>query len=104
MFHAYAAIRVFDEWEAVWGGNNNRVVKVDALQNQSGAFQTGLHLNVYRNSSLNPNGNYPDAFSSAPYIGNNVEGSAGNAIQQIEDDFFNNRLLRACWGIKYCLR
>jgi hypothetical protein len=85
LFHAWAAILMFEEFEDVFGRDNPRIVKVDAQQMTS--WQTTKHLEVYRDPSLNPSGTFPDAFTVAPYVGHDVNGGASNAVQQIRNTF-----------------
>lgn len=68
-FHVYAAVRMFERFESVWGTNNSRLVKVIAGQSVN-TWMTGVHLAALENSVINPNGTRPTVYAIAPYFGN----------------------------------
>ncbi|MGE5557271.1 MAG: hypothetical protein ACM3WV_01525, partial [Bacillota bacterium] len=82
-YHTYAAVRVFEQFERVFGVNSPRIVKV--LAGQTGnAWMAALHLDALNNSTINPNGITANAYSIAPYFGHNVQGGDANAISQLQ--------------------
>ncbi len=83
-FHAWAALRVFEETEDVFGAGNPRLVRIDAIHT-GGNTHIADHLVVYDSPVHNPRGIYPDAFSPAPYFGHSVDGAAGNAVSLLHD-------------------
>ena len=73
-FHAWACIRIYDEVEKVFGKNSNRIVKVCSGWTINYTL-TITHINVFKNTSLNPTGQKPDCYAIAPYISiNNSDG------------------------------
>lgn len=81
-FHAWAALRVFEEMEDVFGKNNPRLVRIDAIH-IGGSIAD--HVLVYNSAEHNPRGLYPDAISPAPYFGHKVNGSASDAVSKLHD-------------------
>ncbi len=73
-FHAWAAIRVFEQMDEVFGSNNPKIIKMDAYQGVSPTYQIFQHLEIYNNPLHNPKNIYPTAFSPAPYFGSAVNG------------------------------
>jgi fibronectin type 3 domain-containing protein len=82
-FQAYAAIRLWDRFEAVFGQDSPRLVKVLAGQ-QGNTWLTGVHADVVNTSSYNPNGTQPDAYAVAPYFGHSAS-SIGELDADIQD-------------------
>lgn len=81
-FHVYAAVRLFERFEAVWGATNPRLIKVVCGQSVN-TWMTGVHLAALGNSVINPNNIRPTAYGIAPYFGSGqttIEGLA-NAVQ-----------------------
>jgi hypothetical protein len=66
-FHSWAAIHMFEDWEQVWGKDNPRTIKVDALQ-RANSSQIDSHLAIYNSTVYNINSTYPDGFAIAPYV------------------------------------
>jgi len=83
-FHAWAALRLFETAEDVFGVGNPRIIKIDAYQAVVPS-QISDHYTVYKNTSLNPREIYPDAFAPAPYFGNGLDGSSST----IENDLIH---------------
>lgn len=81
-FHSWAAIRVFEAMEEVFGQDNPRIIKIDAYQSVS-VGQISEHLSVYKTALYNPKGIFPDAISPAPYFGGGVNGAASDLKQQL---------------------
>lgn len=80
-FHVYAAVRLFERFEVVWGADNPRLVKVVSGQAVN-TWMTGVHLEALADSTINPNGTKATAYGIAPYFGNgatNIE-EAGQAV------------------------
>jgi len=88
-FHAWAALRVFEDMDAVFGPGATRVVRVDATQT-GGTQNLTDHFAIYDDQSRNPLGIYPDAISPAPYFGHNVDGSSGSAVAQLYGDLVSS--------------
>ncbi len=83
-YQAYAAIRLWEAFESVFGKDNPRLVKVLAGQ----AANPGLaqkHWSVIDDPSLNPNGTRPNAYAIAPYFyeanGGDIEGTVLERIR-----------------------
>jgi hypothetical protein len=81
-YHVYAAIRHFERFEAVFGANHPRLVKVLAGQSGNSAV-CGHHVSVLGNSTVNPNGVTVNAYAIAPYIGSGIDGAAADAVDQL---------------------
>lgn len=85
MFHAWAAIRVFDDFEDVFGVGSDRLFRVSAVQT-TGGWQINKHLEVYRNSTYNPNGTFPDGFAGTFYVGGTtINGADTNLAAVLQD-------------------
>ncbi len=67
-YQAYAAIRLWDAFEQVFGKNSPRVVKVLAGQATNPGMATWLHWPVIEDKRFNPSGVRPDVYAIAPYI------------------------------------
>ena len=67
-YQAYAAIRLWDAFEQVFGKNSPRVVKVLAGQATNPGMATWLHWPVIEDRRFNPSGVRPDVYAIAPYI------------------------------------
>lgn len=83
-YHAWAALRVFEEMEDVFGAGSPRLMRIDAYHVGSG---TGLndHMYIYDSPEHNPRGILPDAFCPAPYFGHSLDGAAASAVQDMYD-------------------
>ena len=81
-FHAWAALKMYRAMEDVFGSGSPRLVKIDAYQAVVPSQITD-HLKIYDNPGYNPDGLYPDAFSPAPYFGNDVDGSDQNMKDEL---------------------
>lgn len=68
-FHVYAAVRMFERFNAVWGADSTRLVRVLAGQSVN-TWMTGKHIEALGDSQINPNGVQADVYSIAPYFGN----------------------------------
>ena len=105
-YHAWAAIRLFRAAELVFGVDSPRVVKVLATHTAN-AWIAGQHLQVLRDSKLNPWGVKATAIATAPYFGHKVEGTDPDAIEQLRlairksaDDSARHRKLADEAGLK----
>jgi len=87
-FHAWAALRIFEEMEAVFGAGTPRLVKIDAYHS-GGQQHLSDHLNIYDNPNHNPQGIYPDAFSPAPYFGHGQDGASGTIVADLATAVLN---------------
>lgn len=81
-FHAWAAIRLFEDAAEVFGPGNPRIVRIDAYQAVVPS-QIIDHYSVYKDETLNPLGLFPDAFAPAPYFGNGVNGGSSGAVNAL---------------------
>lgn len=92
-FHAWAALQLFEAVEDVFGPDNPRIVRIDAYQAVVPG-QIAEHYSVYKDTDLNPRGIYPNAFSPAPYFGNNENGSDSEIIDKLKtgDNGIYNRV------------
>lgn len=73
-FHAWAALRLFEAVEDVFGAGNPRIMRMDAYQAVVPS-QINDHYAIYQTAQYNPQGIYPDAFCPAPYVGNGLNGA-----------------------------
>lgn len=96
-FHAWAAIRLFEDAEEVFGPGNPRIVKIDAYQAVVPS-QIIDHYSVYKDETLNPLGLFPDAFAPAPYFGNGVNGGSSVAVDELISG--NNGILSRTSSLK----
>ncbi len=87
-YHIYRAVQHFENFNAVFGTNSARVVKVLAGQAANPAIARH-HLACLASAVCNPNGVTVDAYAIAPYLGNGINGSDTNAIDQLRDDITN---------------
>jgi hypothetical protein len=81
-YHVYAAVRLFHQFDTVFGTDSPRVVKVLAGQS-SNSWITGQHLEALADPKINPLGVKADAYAIAPYFGHDVDGAAGDAPAQL---------------------
>lgn len=81
-FHVYRAVRLFAQFDAVFGAANPRVVRVISGQSVN-TYLTGIHLAALADATINPTGMTPDAYAIAPYFGHDVDGNAGDAVSQL---------------------
>lgn len=85
-FHVYAAVRMFERFEGVWGVDNTRLVKVIAGQAVN-TWMTGVHVAALDNQVINPSGIKPTVYGIAPYFGNGTSSidDLGPAVQTAID-------------------
>ena len=81
-YHAWAAVRVFRAADVVFGEGSKRVVRVLATQSAN-SWIAGQHLQVMRDAKCNPWYVKADAIATAPYFGHDVDGAAGDAVEQM---------------------
>jgi hypothetical protein len=77
------AVRVFKQFESVFGGSNPRLITVLAGQSVN-TWLTGLHLKALADPKINPDGIKPRAYAIAPYFGHSLDGSVAGAITQLQ--------------------
>jgi hypothetical protein len=81
-YQTYQSVRAFEAFEAVFGKNSPRVVKVLAGQ----AAYTGpceAQLAALKDSKINPNGTQPTAYAVAPYFkGNSADELQSSGIPE----------------------
>jgi len=76
--YVYGAVRLFEQFESVFGKNSPRLVKVLAGQaGWDGPCQ--VHMLALKNTTLNPNGTMPTVYAVAPYFG-------GTSIAALQND------------------
>lgn len=66
--YVYGSVRLFEQFESVFGTDNARLVKV--LSGQAawdGPCQ--VHMAALQNATINPNGTMPSVYAIAPYFG-----------------------------------
>jgi hypothetical protein len=80
-FHVYAAVRLFEHFEAVWGAGNPRLEKVISGQSVN-TWITGVHLAALQNATINPNNVQATAYAIAPYFGSADSSSVNTAIDR----------------------
>ncbi len=86
-FHVYAAVRLFEHFEAVWGADNPRLVNVIAGQSVN-TYLTSIHLEALSDATINPEGTSADVYAIAPYFGHeasSIEDLEGDVLGAIED-------------------
>ncbi|MGE5558930.1 MAG: hypothetical protein ACM3WV_10020, partial [Bacillota bacterium] len=89
LYHVYAAVRVFEQFERVFGTNSPRIVKVLAGQ-QGNAWMAGLHLDALSNTTINPSHITANAYAIAPYFGHDIpNGAASDAVTQLRDAIYS---------------
>ena len=84
-YHVYAAMKHFENFDKVFGKNNNQVVKVIAAF--SGWDGIAQHMvSVLDDKKVNPNGVKADALAVAPYFGHNVNGNDAEWAKKMRED------------------
>jgi hypothetical protein len=81
-YHVYAAVRMFHQFDLVFGTPSGRVVKVLSGQSAN-PWITGVHLQALADPTINPLGVKADAYAIAPYFGRDVDGNSADAITQL---------------------
>jgi hypothetical protein len=81
-YHVYAAVRLFHQFDLVFGTPSRRVVKVLAGQSPN-VWMTGVHLAALADPTINPLAVKADAYAIAPYFGDEVDGNAADAMAQL---------------------
>ncbi len=106
-YHVYDAVRVFEQFEAVFGENNPRVVKVIAGQTGN-TWMTQLHIDALGDPDINPNGVTADAYATAQYFGHSLNGNDGSAITALRsamegavDDVAGQSAIVAAAGLRF---
>jgi hypothetical protein len=65
--YVYGSIRLFEQFESVFGKSNPRLVKV--LSGQAGwDGPCQSHMRALQNTIINPNGTMPTVYAIAPYF------------------------------------
>jgi hypothetical protein len=81
-YYVYASVRVYEAFEAVFGKNSPRLVKVLAGQ----AAWTGpcdAHMLALENSTINPKGTLPTVYAIAPYFGGKTTTELSSALPTV---------------------
>jgi hypothetical protein len=81
-YHVYAAVRVFAQFDKVFGATGAQLVKVLAGQTDNN-WMTGIHIAALGDAKINPLHVTANAYAVAPYFGHGVNGNAGDAITQL---------------------
>jgi hypothetical protein len=81
-YHVYAAVRVFEQFDRVFGADSPRLVKVIGgfVDN---SWLAGVHLKALHDPVINPHGVKASAYAIAPYFGHGVDGRAATAAQDL---------------------
>lgn len=82
-YHVYRAIRIFEQFDAVFGADDPHIVKVIAGQAVN-TWLTGIHLAALQDATVNPSGMAVDAYAIAPYFGHDVDGNGADALPQLQ--------------------
>jgi hypothetical protein len=81
-YHVYAAVRLFQQFDAVFGADSPRLVKV--LAGQSGnTWMTRLHLAALADRRINPHRVKVRAYAIAPYFGHDIDGRRDDAPEKL---------------------
>jgi hypothetical protein len=83
-YHVYAAVRVFAQFDRVFGAQSPRLVKVLAGQAEN-SWLTGVHLAALKDPRINPDGVAASAYAIAPYFGRDVDGAAPDALDRLRE-------------------
>jgi hypothetical protein len=76
--YVYGAVRLFDQFESVFGKNSPRLVKV--LSGQAGwDGPCQSHMRALKNQVINPNGTMPTVYAIAPYF-------SGTSVAELRKD------------------
>lgn len=76
--YVYGAVRLFEQFESVFGNGSPRLVKVLSGQaGRDGVCQ--VHMLALKNKTLNPNSTMPTVYAIAPYFG-------GTSIAELKAD------------------
>jgi hypothetical protein len=71
-YHVYAAVRVFAQFEAIFGKNSDRLVKVIAGEFDN-SWVTMQHMDALKDPKINPDNIVVNAYALAPYFGEGVD-------------------------------
>lgn len=81
-YHVYSAVRVFEQFEKVFGAKSPRLVRVIAGQSVN-TWLTQQQLKALSDTKVNPHAIRPHAYAIAPYFGHSVNGNDANAMEQL---------------------
>ncbi|HEY5955508.1 MAG TPA: hypothetical protein VIV60_03095 [Polyangiaceae bacterium] len=82
--YVYGAVRLFEQFESVFGKNSPRLVKV--LSGQAGwDGPCQVHMQALKNTTLNPKGTMPSVYAIAPYFGGTSLSTLTNGIPTASD-------------------
>jgi hypothetical protein len=76
------SVRIFKQFERVFGSNNPRLVKVLSGQAVNASLTT-VHLRALQDPVINPDHLSATAYAVAPYFGYYVNGAAANALSSL---------------------
>jgi hypothetical protein len=101
-YKIYASVRLFQEFETIWGVNNPRLIKVIGCQvgyNWGGYdynHQIIGELACLNNSTINPTGIMPNAWAAAPYWGTTV-GDIGDLMLWAHNSLVGTGIKLICY-------
>jgi hypothetical protein len=82
--YIYGAVRLFEQFESVFGKNSPRLVKVISGQaGWDGPCQ--VHMVALKNATINPNGTTPTAYAIAPYFNGTSIAALGADLAKTAD-------------------
>jgi hypothetical protein len=76
IYHTYAAVRHFAQWDRIFAGQSERYAKVLAGQTGNG-WLAALHLDALNDAGINPDHVKVDAYAVAPYFGHDATDFSG---------------------------
>lgn len=86
LFSAYASLKLFEEFAAVFGQNATRIETILPIQ-RHGIFYTDLSFTeIFDDPVFNPNGILPEYISGATYFSNGEDGADANIAQIMLED------------------
>jgi hypothetical protein len=81
-YHVYAAVRLFREFDRVFGADSPRLVKVLAGQSDN-TWMTRVHIAALADRRINPHRVKVGAYAIAPYFGHAVDGRRDDALEKL---------------------
>jgi hypothetical protein len=81
-YHVYAAVRVWSQFEQVFGKNSPRLVKVLGGEIDN-TWITQHHIDALADRMINPEGITADAYAIAPYFGDGVNWNGPDPVNQL---------------------
>ena len=88
-YHVYASVRMFEQFESVFGKGSPRLVKVLSGQAAWDGPCTA-DIAALKDASINPNGTQPDVYAIAPYFSGTSISELGSAIPALAGGISQN--------------